>query len=148
MIRINLIRGKRKKRRELNLNFLYLLFPVVVLAGILLFHMMIKNRIETLQSNIQKATVEIARLKKEIGEVEKFKARKADGADSDSVRIVNVARPRAVRGAGKFERARFRPFGRIEPAFAQFVQLLRGGSNRGAKFGGCGSATFRSLHRG
>jgi type IV pilus assembly protein PilN len=78
MIRINLIRGKRKKRRELNLNFLYLLFPVLVLAGILLFHQMVKNRIETLQSNIQKATVEIARLKKEIGEVEKFKARKAE----------------------------------------------------------------------
>ena len=78
MIRINLLRGKRKKRRELNLNFLYLLFPVLVLAGIFLFHQMIQHRIETLQSNIQKATVEIARLKKEIGEVEKFKARKAE----------------------------------------------------------------------
>jgi type IV pilus assembly protein PilN len=78
MIRINLIRGKRKKRRELNLNFLYLFFPVLVLAGILLFHQVIKNRIETLQSDIQKATVEIARLKKEIGEVEKFKTRKAE----------------------------------------------------------------------
>ena len=32
MIRINLIRGKRKKRRELNLNFLYLLIPLLVLA--------------------------------------------------------------------------------------------------------------------
>lgn len=78
MIRINLIRGKRKKRRELNLNFLYLLFPVLVLAGLVVFHQMTRNRIETLQSDIQKATAEIARLKKEIGEVEKFKARKAE----------------------------------------------------------------------
>ena len=78
MIRINLIRGKRKKRREVNLNFLYLFFPVLVLAGLVMFHLMIKNRIETLQSDIQKANVEIARLKKEIGEVEKFKARKAE----------------------------------------------------------------------
>ena len=44
---------------------------------------------------------------------------------------VNVARPRAVGGAGKFERARFRPLGRVEPAFAQLVQLLRGGGDRG-----------------
>ena len=78
MIRINLIRGKRKKRRELNLNFLYLLFPVLVLAGLVVFHQMTRNRIETLQSDIQRATAEIARLKKEIGEVEKFKARKAE----------------------------------------------------------------------
>jgi type IV pilus assembly protein PilN len=78
MIRINLIRGKRKKRREVNLNFLYLFFPVLVLAGLVMFHLMITNRIETLQSDIQKANVEIARLKKEIGEVEKFKARKAE----------------------------------------------------------------------
>jgi type IV pilus assembly protein PilN len=78
MIRINLIRGKRKKRRELNLNFLYLFFPVLVLAGLVVFHQMTKHRIETLQSDIQKATAEIARLKKEIGEVEKFKARKAE----------------------------------------------------------------------
>lgn len=78
MIRINLIRGKRKKRRELNLNFLYLIFPVLVLAGLVLFHQMTRNRIERLQSDIQKATAEIARLKKEIGEVEKFKVRKAE----------------------------------------------------------------------
>jgi type IV pilus assembly protein PilN len=78
MIRINLIRGKRKKRRELDLNFLYLFFPVLVLAGLVVFHLMAKNRIEALQSDIQKANVEIARLKKEIGEVEKFKVRKAE----------------------------------------------------------------------
>ncbi|MBI5419631.1 MAG: PilN domain-containing protein [Deltaproteobacteria bacterium] len=78
MIRVNLIRGKRKKRRELNLNFLYLLLPLLLLAGLLLYHKIISDRIETLQTNIQKATTEIARLKKEIGEVEKFKARKAE----------------------------------------------------------------------
>jgi type IV pilus assembly protein PilN len=78
MIRINLIRGKRKKRRELNLNAVYLLIPLLVLAGIFLYHRMVTNRIETLQANIQKAHSDIARLKKEIGEVEKFKARKAE----------------------------------------------------------------------
>lgn len=78
MIRVNLIRGKRKKRRELNLNFFYLLFPLLVVLGLLLYHKVVSDRIETLGANIQKATTEIARLKKEIGEVEKFKARKAE----------------------------------------------------------------------
>jgi type IV pilus assembly protein PilN len=78
MIRINLIRGKRKKRRELNLNFLYILVPLLVLAGLFAYHHMLSNRIETLQANIQKANAEIARLKKEIGEVERFKLRKAE----------------------------------------------------------------------
>jgi type IV pilus assembly protein PilN len=78
MIRINLIRGKRKKRREINLNVLYLVLPLLFLAGLFAYHRMVSNRIETLQTNIQKATAEIARLKKEIGEVEKFKARKAE----------------------------------------------------------------------
>jgi type IV pilus assembly protein PilN len=78
MIRVNLIRGKRKKRREFNLNFFYVLFPVLVLAGLFLYHRMVTGRIVTLQVNIQNASNEIARLKKEIGEVEKFKARKAE----------------------------------------------------------------------
>ncbi len=78
MIRINLIRGKRKKRKELHFDFLYLLIPVVLAAGLLLFHKMVGDRVETLKSNIQKATADIARLKKEIGEVEKFKTRKAE----------------------------------------------------------------------
>ena len=69
--------------------------------------------------------------------VARFKARIAHGADTGFLVhgfCVNVARPRAGDGAGKFERARFRPFGRIEPAFALFVQVLRGGGNRGAMF--------------
>jgi type IV pilus assembly protein PilN len=78
MIRINLIRGKRKKRRELNLNFVYLVIPLLTLAGLFGYHQVISNRIETLEANIQKATSEIARLRKEIGEVEKFKLRKAE----------------------------------------------------------------------
>jgi type IV pilus assembly protein PilN len=78
MIRVNLIRGKRKKRREFNLNFFYVLLPLLVLAGLFLYHRMVIGRIETLQVNIQKASHEIVRLKKEIGEVEKFKARKAE----------------------------------------------------------------------
>ncbi len=78
MIRINLIRGKRKKRRELNLGFAFLFVPLVVLAGTLYFHTVVNGKIRTLQQNIQKANADIERLKKEIGEVEKFKARKAE----------------------------------------------------------------------
>ncbi|MCL5966604.1 MAG: PilN domain-containing protein [Deltaproteobacteria bacterium] len=78
MIRINLIRGKRKKRRELNVGFLYLVVPLIVVAGLVLYHQTVRGRIETLTADIDKANAEVVRLKKEIGEVEKFKARKAE----------------------------------------------------------------------
>jgi len=78
MIRINLIRGKRKKRRELNVDFAYLLIPVLVLGGTLYFHTTVTGKIDSLNADIQKANADIERLKKEIGEVEKFKARKAE----------------------------------------------------------------------
>ena len=78
MIRINLIRGKRKKHREIDINFLYFAIPLVVLAGLFLFHRMETKRVKVLQAGIEKANTEIERLKKEIGEVEKFKARKAE----------------------------------------------------------------------
>jgi len=78
MIRINLIRGKRKKRRELNVDFAYLFAPVLVLLGTLYFHTTVTGRIASLNADIQKANSEIERLKKEIGEVEKFKVRKAE----------------------------------------------------------------------
>lgn len=78
MIRINLIRGKRKKRRELSVGFLYLLVPLAVLAGVFVFHQTLVRKIGNLESDIQKATARIEVLKQEIGEVEKFKARKAE----------------------------------------------------------------------
>ncbi len=78
MIRINLIRGKRKKRREFNLQSLYLLVPVLVLVGVFLVHQAMARKVEALESDIRKATARIELLKKEIGEVEKFKARKAE----------------------------------------------------------------------
>lgn len=78
MIRINLIRGKRKKKREFNLDSLYLLVPLLVLAGVFLFHQSVARKIDSLESDIRKATARIELLKKEIGEVEKFKARKAE----------------------------------------------------------------------
>ena len=78
MIRINLIRGKRKKKREFNVESLYLLIPVLVLAGVFVFHQSVSRKVVTLESDIQKATARIESLKKEIGEVEKFKARKAE----------------------------------------------------------------------
>ena len=78
MIRINLIRGKRKKKREFNIESLYLLVPVAALAGVFLFHQSVARKIDTLNAEIQKASARIESLKKEIGEVEKFKVRKAE----------------------------------------------------------------------
>ncbi|MGE5189122.1 MAG: PilN domain-containing protein [Gemmatimonadota bacterium] len=78
MIRINLVRGKRKKRREFSVGSLYLVVPVLVLAGVFVFHQAMVRKIAALESDIQKATMRIEVLKKEIGEVEKFKARKAE----------------------------------------------------------------------
>ena len=78
MIRINLVRGKRKKRRELNVDFAFLLVPALFLAGTVYFHTTVTGKIARLNSDIQKANADIERLKKEIGEVEKFKARKAE----------------------------------------------------------------------
>lgn len=78
MIRINLIRGKRKRKKELNVDVLYLLLPLLVFAGILIFHRSVSGRIERLETDIGKANAEVVRLKKEIGEVDRFKARKAE----------------------------------------------------------------------
>ena len=78
MIRINLVRGKRKKRRELSVGSLWIAFPLVVLAGTLYFHTTVTGKISKLDAGIVKANAEIVRLKKEIGEVEKFKARKVE----------------------------------------------------------------------
>jgi len=78
MIRINLVRGKRKKRRELNAGSMWIALPLVVLAGTLYFHTTVSGKISRLDADIVKANADIARLQKEIGEVEKFKARKAE----------------------------------------------------------------------
>ena len=78
MIRINLVRGKRKKRRELSLGSGWIAFPLVVLAGAFYFHTTVSGKISRLDADIGKANADIARLKKEIGEVEKFKVRKAE----------------------------------------------------------------------
>jgi type IV pilus assembly protein PilN len=78
MIRINLIRGKRKKGKEFNFDFLYLLVPLIVVAGVFYFHQTLTARLEKLGTDIQKAETDIVRLKREIGEVEKFKIRKAE----------------------------------------------------------------------
>lgn len=78
MIRINLVRGKRKKRRELNAGAAWLALPLVVLAGTIYFHTTVSGKISRLDAEIGKANADIARLQKEIGEVEKFKVRKAE----------------------------------------------------------------------
>lgn len=78
MIRINLIRGKRKKRTELGAGSAWIVVPLVVLAGTIYFHTTVTGKISRLDAGIAKANADIARLKQEIGEVEKFKARKAE----------------------------------------------------------------------
>jgi len=78
MIRINLVRGKRKKRRELSVGSAWLALPLVVLAGTVYFHTTVSGKISRLNADIVKANADIARLQKEVGEVEKFKARKAE----------------------------------------------------------------------
>jgi len=78
MIRINLVRGKRKKRKELNIGSAWLALPLIILAGTVYFHTTVSGRISKLDADIGKANADIARLKKEIGEVEKFKARKVE----------------------------------------------------------------------
>ena len=78
MIRINLVRGKRKKRRELDVGSVWIALPLVVLAGTLYFHTTVSGKISRLNADIVQANADIERLKKEIGEVEKFKARKAE----------------------------------------------------------------------
>lgn len=78
MIRINLVRGKRKKRKELNVGSAWLALPLVVLAGTLFYHTTVSRKITSLDGEIRKANADIERLKKEIGEVEKFKVRKAE----------------------------------------------------------------------
>ncbi len=78
MIRINLIRGKRKKKREFNVESLYLVIPLLVLAGVFLYHHSLVRKEDALNAEINKAKARIESLKKEIGEVEKFKVRKAE----------------------------------------------------------------------
>ncbi|GAB4365503.1 MAG: hypothetical protein Kow00128_08100 [Deltaproteobacteria bacterium] len=78
MIRINLIRGKRKKKTQIDADLLYLLIPLLVLAAVFVHYRVMHGTIDDLNTRIQAANQEVNRLKKEIGEVEKFKARKAE----------------------------------------------------------------------
>lgn len=78
MIRINLVRGKRKKKTQFNADILYLLIPVLVLAGVFFHYRLVNGKIEELNTRIGAANAHVARLQKEIGEVDKFKARKGE----------------------------------------------------------------------
>jgi type IV pilus assembly protein PilN len=93
MIRINLIRGKRKRKKEFNIDALYLLLPLLVIVGVLVFHYSVKGKIDQLNADIGRANAEVTRLKKEIGEVENFKARKAELQQKVDV-ISNLQRQR------------------------------------------------------
>ena len=59
MIRINLVRGKRKKRRELNIGSAWLALPLVVLAGTIYFHATVSGRITKLDVDIEKANAAV-----------------------------------------------------------------------------------------
>ena len=63
MIRINLVRGKRKKRRELDVGSAWLALPLVVLAGTIYFHTTVSGKLSRLDADIGKANADIARLK-------------------------------------------------------------------------------------
>ena len=78
MIQVNLIRGKRKKRREFSIGSLIFIFPVLVLVGVVYFHITVSDTINRLQSRLKWADEEIARQKKDIEEMERFDARKAE----------------------------------------------------------------------
>jgi len=79
MIRINLIRGKQKKRKELNFGGLFLVVPLLVAMGVLYFHnFIVAEKLYTSRVNVQQADAEIERLKQAITEVERFKSRKAE----------------------------------------------------------------------
>lgn len=78
MIRINLVRGKRKKKKEFNADVLYVLLPVLVLLGVFGHQRLLAGRINDLDARIAAATVEVNRLQRQIAEVDRFKARKAE----------------------------------------------------------------------
>jgi Tfp pilus assembly protein PilN len=79
MIKINLIRQKRKKRREVNYGLVYGLSMAVFLVGLFSFHRTaLVGKQRGLERDIQKAKQEITRLRKDIGEVEKFKHKKKE----------------------------------------------------------------------
>ncbi len=78
MIRINLIRGKRKRKAQFNADLLYLLIPVLVLAAVFVHYRVVHGKINDLNARITAANQKVERLKQEIGEVEKFKARKSE----------------------------------------------------------------------
>ncbi len=79
MIKINLIRQKRKKKKRVNYDLFYLAFIVLFLLSLFSFHRAaMVGKARRLTTDIQKAQTEVAKLRKEIGEVEKFKQKKKE----------------------------------------------------------------------
>jgi len=77
MIRINLIREKRKKRRELSAGSAWIALPLVSWPGRSTSTPRSREDLQARRGH-REGNADIARLKKEIGEVEKFKVRKAE----------------------------------------------------------------------
>lgn len=79
MIKINLIRQKRKKKKKINYDLLLILSLLVFLIAIFSFHKaVLVSKVSQLKEDIRIAQIEIAKLKKQIGEVEKFKQKKKE----------------------------------------------------------------------
>jgi type IV pilus assembly protein PilN len=79
MIKINLIRQKRKKRKRVNYDLLFFLSIIVFLVVLFSFHKtVLVSKVHQLENDVRIAKKEIARLKKQIGEVEKFKQKKKE----------------------------------------------------------------------
>lgn len=79
MIKINLIRQKRKKKKKVNADVVFFLSLIVFIVALFSFHkaVLVAKR-DQLKVDVRNAQAEIAMLKKQIGEVEKFKQKKKE----------------------------------------------------------------------
>ena len=79
MIKINLIRQKRKKKKKINYDLLFFLSIILFIVLVFSFHKtVLVSKKHQLEEDVRNAQMEIAKLKKQIGEVEKFKQKKKE----------------------------------------------------------------------
>ncbi|NIO15977.1 MAG: hypothetical protein GTN70_03090 [Deltaproteobacteria bacterium] len=79
MIKINLIRQKRKRKKKINVDLVFFLSIIAFILLLFSFHKtVLVAKVSRLEDDIKKAKQEIAQLQKQIGEVEKFKQKKKE----------------------------------------------------------------------
>ncbi len=79
MIKINLIRVRKKKGRKVPADVVVSIFIAIFVIGLFSFHKtVLVSREMRLRKEVQQAQREVAKLKKQIGEVEKFKKKKKE----------------------------------------------------------------------